>query len=110
MPTVKCPITACTFDTDELDAVIVAVLLTTHAVVHNAAPAALMAPAVKVERMKRPSVSSAGTSEDWMYFLSRWKDYVEATKVPGKQLVIQLLEILYDQQAGHSLINQKKTC
>ena len=115
MPTVKCPIPACTFETDELDAVIVAALLTTHAMVHNAAPAAPAAPAAKVERVKRPSVSSAGTSEDWMYFLLRWKDYVEATKVAGKELVIQLLECCDEnlrrdlpRSAGGSLADKSK--
>ena len=42
--------------------------------------------------MKRRVISSAGTSEDWNYFLSRWNDYVEATKVTGKDEVLQLLE------------------
>ena len=115
MPTAKCPIPACTFENDELDAVIVAALLTTHAMVHNAAPAAPAAPAVKVERVKRPSVSSADTSEDWMYFLSRWKDYVEAIKVAGKELVIQLLECCDEhlrrdltRSAGGSLADKPK--
>ena len=37
-------------------------------------------------------MSSAGTSEEWTYFLSRWKDYVNATKIKDKDLIIQLLE------------------
>ena len=64
MPTIKCPIAASTFETDELNAVSVATLLTTHAMVHSAGPVAPAAPAVKIERLKRPSVSYAGTSED----------------------------------------------
>ena len=36
--------------------------------------------------MKRP------TSEEWTYFLSRWKDYVDATKIKDKELIIQLPE------------------
>ena len=87
MPKVKCPIPDCAFETEDLDAAIVAALLTTHALVHNTA-----ASCNKVEKVKRPSISSAGTSEEWSYFLSRWKDYVTATKVKGKELVIQLLE------------------
>ena len=90
MPKVKCPIPACVFETDDLDAAIVAALLTTHALVHNAASST--ASCNKVEKVKRPTISSAGTSEDWSYFLSRWKDYVEATKIKDKELVIQLLE------------------
>ena len=36
--------------------------------------------------------SAAGTSADWSYFQSHWKDYVDATKVTGQDKVIQLLE------------------
>jgi hypothetical protein len=46
----------------------------------------------KVEKVKRVTVTAAETSEDWAYFLSRWTDYVAATKLDGKDKVIQLLE------------------
>jgi hypothetical protein len=91
MPKVKCPIPGCDFETDNLDAVIVAALITTHTKVHDAP----MTPA-KAEKVKRPSVTSGGTSEEWSYFLSRWKDYVEATKIKDKELIIQLLECCDD--------------
>ena len=70
-------------------------------------------PSAKVERVKRPVISSAGTSEDWNYFLSRWNDYVEATKVTGKDEVLQLLECCDEElrrdvtrMAGGSLTNK----
>ena len=47
---------------------------------------------MKAEKVRRPTTSSAGTSEDWSYFLSRWADYKSATKLAGKELIIQLLE------------------
>ena len=87
MVRVKCPIPACEFETDDLDAAIVAALISTHAKVHDTS----VTPA-KAEKVKRPTVSSAGTSEEWTYFLSRWKDYVDATKIKDKELKIQLLE------------------
>ena len=68
-----------------------AALITTHAKVHDA----LVTP-VKAEKVKRPSVTSSGTSEEWLYFLLRWKDYVEATKIKDKELIIQLLECCND--------------
>ena len=46
----------------------------------------------KVEAVKRPTVSTAGTTQDWLYLLSRWEDYVRATKVKGEDQAIQLLE------------------
>lgn len=91
MPVIKCPIPDCDFETSDLDAAIVAALLTTHALVHTTTPASTTS-CNKVEKVKRPTISPAGTSEDWSYFLSRWKDYVEATKIKDKELVIQLLE------------------
>jgi hypothetical protein len=66
-----------------------------------------------VEKVKRPTISSAGTSEDWSYFLSRWKDYTEATKLKGKDEVLQLLECCDEQlrkdltrNAGGSIANK----
>ena len=43
------------------------------------------------------SLSSAGTTEDWLYFKSRWGDYVKATKLEGTDRVIQLLECCDEQ-------------
>ena len=46
----------------------------------------------KVEAVKRPIISAAGTNQDWLYFQSRWRDYAKATKVKGDDQAIQLLE------------------
>ena len=86
MPVVSCPIPDCRYTTPDLEAAIVAALITAHSTVHTAGPAA------KVEQVKRPTVAAAGSSEEWAYFLSRWNDYVAATKVTGRDRVIQLLE------------------
>ena len=44
----------------------------------------------ELEKVKRPTLCAAG--EEWSYFLSRWSDYSSATKVTGRDKVIQLLE------------------
>ena len=36
-------------------------------------------------------------SEEWTYFISQWNDYVEATKVLGKDKTVQLLECCDEQ-------------
>ena len=54
-------------------------------------------PNTKLERVRRPTISAAGSSEDWSYFLTRWGDYVAATNVAGKEKVIQLLECCDEQ-------------
>ena len=65
MPVINCPITDCDYQTPDTDAVVVAALLTTHATVHAPVPGANhAAPSARIEKVKRPTISSAGTSED----------------------------------------------
>ncbi len=81
-----------------------AALITAHSATHARGAVA------KVEKVKRPTISAAGTSEEWAYFLTRWSDYVSATKIDGHDRVVQLLECCDDplrkdltRQAGGSL-------
>lgn len=46
----------------------------------------------KVEPVKRPSISTSGTNQDWLYFQSRWDDYTAATGISESAKAIQLLE------------------
>ena len=55
---VQCPIPGCDYITDDLDAAIVAALLTAHSMIHTQGPSA------KIERVRRPTISLAGSSED----------------------------------------------
>ena len=86
MPIVVCPIPGCNYITEDLDAAIVAALITAYSAVHSTSKA------IKVEKVKCLTVTTAGTSVEWTYFLSRWCDYADATKVTGRHKVIQLLE------------------
>ncbi|KAK3715191.1 hypothetical protein RRG08_040040 [Elysia crispata] len=88
MPAVACPIPGCEYVTDDLDAAIVAALILAHTTTHTPGATA----AAKVDRVKRSVISAAGTSEEWEYFLSRWLDYIDATKLTGRDKVLQLLE------------------
>ena len=109
MPAVPCPIEGCEYTTGDFDAAIVAALLTTHSSVHTNAPVTT----AKIEKVKRPTISACGTSEEWTYFQSRWTEYVDATKISGKDMVIQLLECCDEplrkdltRTAGGSLVNK----
>ena len=69
-----------------------------------------------MSKVKRPTISSAGISEEWSYFLTRWTDYVEACKITGKDKIIHLLESCGEQlhkdlirTAGGSLANKSET-
>ena len=50
-----------------------------------------------MKKVKRPSISSAGTSEEWGYFVLRWGDYVTATRCQGPDRILQLLECCDEQ-------------
>jgi len=108
MPGVQCPIPNCDYTTPaDLDPAIVAQLLATHTTTHTSGATA------KVEKVKRPTVKAAGTSEDWQYFNTRWSEYVDATKIVGRDKVLQLLECCDDplrkdlmRKAGGSLADQ----
>lgn len=95
MPVVRCPIVGCEYETPDADPVVAAALITTHATSHQA-PEVSTQPA-RVEKVKRPSISLAGTTEDWHYFKTRWADYVRATRLEGTDRVIQLLECCDEQ-------------
>lgn len=77
MPKIKCPIPDCEYETADLDAAIVASLLTVHSTVYSSNNV----PAAKTEKVKRPSISAAGIREEWSYYISSWSEYVSATKI-----------------------------
>lgn len=86
---IDCPVTDCTYTTPEeaSDPALIVQLLKMHDTsAHTSSTSA------KVEKVKRPSISQGGTNEEWIYFVSRWNDYVAATKITGHEKVVQLLE------------------
>ena len=64
MPVIACPIPGCDYRTPDHDAVIVAVLLTTHGSTHQTAGT------VRTEgpKLKRPTISPGGNGKDWECF------------------------------------------
>ena len=95
MPVRRCPFPDCTFVTEDVSDNLASTTLEIHARIHTV-PAATAAPAPtpthRTEKVKRPSITAAGTGEDWAYFLARWEEYKAATGVTGRELVLQLLE------------------
>ena len=115
MPKHNCPFPACEYETADVTDDLAAVLLTVHSKGFHSAPPAQAShnSAARVEKVRRPTISSARTSEEWSYFITRWQDYAEATKVEGKDKVTQLLECCDEQlrkdltrNAGGSLTNK----
>ena len=77
------------------DAAIVVELLKIHGSTHSTHAEAT--PGWKMEKLKRPTVSLAGTSETWAYFETRWGEYRDGTRLRGDDIVVQLLECCDDE-------------
>ena len=92
---VACPFPGCDHVSRNDDAAIVVELLKIHGLTHSIHAAAT--PSGKMEKLKRPTVSLAGTSETWAYFATRWGEYRDGTRLRGDDIVVQLLECCDDE-------------
>ena len=45
----------------------------------------------KVEKVPRPQITTGRSTEEWLYFLSRWEEYKRATQIKNLELITQLL-------------------
>ena len=113
MPIISCPVAGCTYKTDDVDAAIIVELLKLHSASHVQQTPATTAPNSSLEKIKRPTVSAGGTSEEWAYFKTRSNEYKESTKVSGRDCIIHLLECCDEELrknitrlAGSSLLNK----
>lgn len=92
MPAINCPAQGCkqTFRED-LDPTVLSQLIGIHAA--SAHPQQQQqTPCAKIESVRRPTISSAGSTEDYEYFLVRWNEYKIATNLQGQQILTQLIE------------------
>ena len=95
MSSIPCPAPGCTttWPTTTPTEVLLRLIDLHGRTAHPAEHAPTPAPgAAKAEKVKRPTISAAGTSEEWAYFLQRWSDYKAATHLTGSDIVYQLLE------------------
>lgn len=114
MPEITCPAQGCTQTfRDDLPEAVLTQLISIHAQsVHPVTTPPQQNLCAKMERVRRPTISSAGTSEDWDYFLGRWQEYKLATRLRGQDILTQLLECADDDlrkdlsRAYGSLLNE----
>lgn len=92
MPSFKCSWTNCTYTTEDTETNVALQLLTIHDGTHRAGAPAPATNTTAAEKVKRPAIGSAGTSEEWSYFVQRWEDYKQATRLTGNDIIYQLLE------------------
>ena len=115
MPKHRCPYPQWEYKTEDVKGKLAAVLLSVHSngthMQTTSQPATQ--PTAKVEKVRRPTISSARSSEEWSYFLTCRKDYAKVTKLKGKDMVVQLLKCCEEQlrkdltrNAGGSLTNK----
>ena len=92
---VACPFPECDHISRNDNAAIVVELLKIHGLTHSTHAA--VTPGGKMEKLKRPTISLAGTSETWAYFETRWSEYRDGTHLRGDDIVVQLLECCDDE-------------
>ena len=64
MESINCSVLGCSYSTPaNTDAAVVAALPNAHTTTHNSTNTA-----AKVEKVRRPTISTAGSSEEWAYF------------------------------------------
>ena len=91
MASLKCPIPECTFEIgNDVQSDCKGAMLQLHLVHHQTLLTDLTA--AKPEKLKRPTITTDNSTDDWHYFLSRWNTYKSATKLSGKDISGQLLE------------------
>ena len=118
MPVIQCPYPACSYSTGDVSDGLAETMLKIHdkgAHTVTPAPQPRENGASRTEKVRRPTISAAGTAEDWTYFESRWDEYKAATGVAGRELVLQLLECCDEElrkdltrNAGGSLANSSE--
>ena len=92
MPKHRCPFPECEYETEHVkDDTVFHMVHSNGTHMQTTSQPATQATA-KVETLRQLTISSVGSSEEWCYFLTSWKDYAKATKLKGKDMVIQLLE------------------
>ena len=77
-------------------------LIELHARTAHPPPAATEPSNVKAEKVRRPTIASQGTTEDWSYFRSRWEEYKAETKVGGADLGYELIAAAEETDADGS--------
>ena len=91
-PPIICPMPdyAQTFQSDLAPEVLVTLINLHKDTVHPSDRTLNTAPTPKPEKVRRPTISAAGSSEDWAYFLNRWDDYKRATHLRDNDISYQL--------------------
>ena len=100
MPTIRCPIPGCEYNTEDVEAVLAAALLNIHATSHTQVTGNMGHSSVKPPPMERPRLVASSAEADWEVFSAKWRPFKAATSLTGDRVVHQLLGCLDDDLAS----------
>ena len=91
MPVIKCPFPGCDFEVKEdVPDDCKSSVLNIHLVYHQQTHASINSG--KAIKLSRPILAAENSTEDWIYFVTRWDSYKSATKLQGAEVTAHLLE------------------
>lgn len=85
MVKVTCPLPDCDFETEDLDATVVVVVLQIHASTHQSGNP------VRGPKLDRPRINTGANQEEWNTFLRRWENFRVGSNIPDDVASVQLL-------------------
>ena len=92
MVKVSCPLEGCDFQTEDVDASVVVVLLQIHATSHSSANQRTM----KGPKLDRPRIDMGADEEAWNTFLRRWNNFRIGSNIGDSIASVQLLQCAGD--------------
>ena len=87
MVVVNCPVTGCSYKTDDQEPTIVSALLQLHASEHCAAREKVSGP-----KLDRPRIDAGVSQEVWNSFVRRWEAYKAGSRISDDIAAIQLFQ------------------
>lgn len=94
MTIIPCGFPGCDYVTGDYSAAVVSAILINHTATHT--NPSVEQTSAKVEKVRRPTITAGITNQQWIFFHSKWVEYRDATKIKGRELIIQLIECCDD--------------
>ena len=90
MTIIPCGFPDCDYVTGDYPSAVVGAILINHTATHT--NPLVGQTSAKVEKVRRPTITAGITNQEWIFFLSKWVEYRDATKIKGRELITQLTE------------------
>ena len=115
MPVVNCPRPDCDYCTDDVEAILVAALLSAHTTIHLGG-GNNQSSHIRPPPMERPKLLPNCPRADWEVFVAKWRSFKAATGVASDKMVHQLLgcldselsSLVYNEHASPETLEEKQ--